>query len=70
MNKSLTIRFIAMCIGAGALTVVLNLVEPAPELVMISLIVYLVGGGLLIGRYCAMHEDELPPLPPRDSRRR
>jgi hypothetical protein len=58
-----------MCIGSAILAVVLNLFEPAPGIVMASLIVYLGGGGFLMGRYCALHEDELPPLPPRDTRR-
>jgi hypothetical protein len=69
MTGALTIRFIAMCLGMAVLTVVLNLVEPADEIVMASLVVYLVGGGLLIARYCAAHEDEMPPLPPRGTHR-
>lgn len=69
MTRALTIRFILMCTGAALLDVGLNLVEPAPGIVMASLIAYIVGGGLLIARYCAAHEDEMPPLPPRRTHR-
>lgn len=36
---------------------------------MAMVIAYIVGGGLLIARYCAAHEDEMPPLPPRRTHR-
>jgi hypothetical protein len=51
------------------LDIALNLVKPAPGLVMASLVVYLVGGGLLIVRYCIAHEDEIPSRPPRGPHR-
>ncbi len=69
MIRALTIRFGIMCLGAAALDVFLNLVEPAPGLVMASLVVYLVGSGLLVARYCVAHEDEIPSRPPRETHR-
>jgi hypothetical protein len=57
-----------MGMGAGALTVVLSLTKPAPGLIMAAMMLYLVGGALLIARYAVAHEDEIP-MRRRDDRR-
>jgi len=67
--KALTIRFGVMCVGMAILDVVLNLTNPNPNLVMLAVMVYVVGGALVIGRYCIAHEDEIP-VRCRDDRRR
>ncbi len=60
MLRALTIRFGIMAIGAGALTVALNLIEPAPAVVLFAIFGYVIGGSCLIARYCAAHVDEIP----------
>jgi hypothetical protein len=49
-----------MTAGGGLLTIVLNLLEPAPAVVFFSIVVYTVGASSLIARYCLAHEDEIP----------
>jgi hypothetical protein len=70
MIRALTIRFAIMCVGAGALTVALNLIKPAPQLVMLAVMIYLLAGSFIIARYCLEHEDEIPTGSTRDKRRR
>lgn len=49
-----------MGVGAGALVVIVNLFKVAPDIAMTSLVLYLLLGSLVIGRYCIAHEDEIP----------
>lgn len=70
MIRALTIRFGLMYLGAVPLVAFLNRVEPAPGLVAALVIVYVFGGGVLIGLYCVAHEDEIPSRPPRETDRR
>ena len=49
-----------MCVGAGVLTVVLNLTKPNPSLIMAAVMLYVGGGAVLIARYAVAHEDEIP----------
>jgi len=69
MIRALTIRFGLMYLGLVPFVAFMNHVKPAPGLVGASVIVYVFGGGLLIGRYCVAHEDEIPSRPPRETHR-
>jgi hypothetical protein len=60
MIRALTIRFGIMGIGAGALVILLNVLDAAPALAMVSLVAYLLVGSLIIAGYCVSHEDEIP----------
>jgi hypothetical protein len=60
MIRALTIRFAVMCLGAVALTFVLDLTKPAPGLVAASVIAYVFAGSVIIALYCLAHEDEIP----------
>jgi uncharacterized membrane protein YkgB len=60
MVRALTIRFGIMAVGMAIFTTVVNLTKPDASLVMLVLIVYLGGGGFLIGRYAVAHGDEIP----------
>jgi hypothetical protein len=59
-----------MAVGVAVLTVALNLIKPAPQLVMLSVMAYVLAGSLIIGRYCIAHEDEIPSRSHRDTHRR
>jgi len=69
MIRALTIRFGLMFLGVVPLVAFLNHVEPAPGLVAAAVILYEFGGVVLIGLYCAAHEDEIPVRQPRDDDR-
>jgi hypothetical protein len=70
MIRALTIRFGLLYLGLVPLIGFLNRVEPAPGLVGLAMILYVCGGGLIIGLYCVAHEDEIPLRRPRSRDRR
>lgn len=69
MIRALTIRFGLMYLGLVPLIAFLNRVDPAPGLVAASVILYELGGAVLIGLYCVAHEDEIPVRRRRDTDR-
>ena len=60
MIRAQTIRFAVMCVGAIPLVILANVLNAPPALVVGSFYAYLGAGALIIGNYCAAHEDEIP----------
>jgi hypothetical protein len=69
MIRALTIRFAIMGVGLCVLVVLVNVLHASPPLAMGSLMVYLLGGTLIVGNYCIAHEDEIPTRAQRRRRR-
>jgi hypothetical protein len=70
MIRALTIRFAVMGVGLCVLVVSANVLHASPPLAMGFLMVYLLGGTLIIGNYCIEHEDEIPTRSQRRQHRR
>jgi hypothetical protein len=70
MIRVLTIRFAIMGVGLCVLVVLVNVLHASPPLAMGCLMVYLLGGTLIIGNYCVEHEEEIPTRAQRRQHRR
>jgi hypothetical protein len=58
-----------MGVGLSALVILVNALHAASALAMGLLILYLVGGSVIIGNYCVDHEDEIPTRSQRRAKR-
>lgn len=65
MIRALTIRFGVMCVGAIPLVILANVLNAPPALVLLTYLGYMGAGALIIGNYCAAHQDEIPARAPQ-----
>jgi hypothetical protein len=67
MIRALTIRFAIICVGLSMWVAAANLLHVPGALAWVVLIAYMGAGVVIIGNYCAAHEEEIPT---RSQRRR
>lgn len=65
MIRGMVIKGVAVLIGAGLLTKLLNVVHAQPGLALAALSVYSMAGTLFILSYPLKHPDEIPVSPRR-----
>lgn len=70
MIRALTIRFAIMCVGLSLWVAAANLLHVPGVLAWVVLLTYMGAGVVIIGNYCAAHEDEIPTRSQRRQHRR